>query len=166
MIIWIRHFTLSARCCKRWLVQWTESLDVAWVYECRFHLWSPYVIRQTIYIFILSFVLSFFLALSQRSEIGCLPYFHTWCGVRANLGCRSEMCCTWLAGNAARKKSPSAHHRTTLSGYIFATKARINNRKKKLVKQQYLLQMSPQYGGLRPTSGWDRSGSLGNGHPS
>jgi len=28
------------------------------------------------------------------------------------------------------KKSPSAHHRTTLSGCTFATKARINNRKK------------------------------------
>jgi len=28
------------------------------------------------------------------------------------------------------KKSPSAHHRTTLSGYVFATKARIDNRKK------------------------------------
>jgi len=52
------------------------------------------------------------------------------------------------------KKSPSAHHRTTLSGYIFATKARIDNRKK-LVKQQYLLQRSSQYGELRPTSGWD-----------
>jgi len=35
---------------------------------------------------------------------------------------------------------------------------------KKLVKQQYLLQKSPQYGELRPTSGWDRCGSLG--HPS
>jgi len=31
------------------------------------------------------------------------------------------------------KKSPSAHHRTTLFGYIFATKARINNRKKNLL---------------------------------
>jgi len=30
------------------------------------------------------------------------------------------------------KKSPSGHHRTTLSGYIFATKARIDNRKKNL----------------------------------
>jgi len=28
------------------------------------------------------------------------------------------------------KKSPSGHHRTTLSGYIFAIKARIDNRKK------------------------------------
>ena len=55
----------------------------------------------------------------------------------------SEMCCTWLAEAQNAKitlKSPSAHYRTTLSGYIFATKARIDNRKK-LVKQQYLLHM-------------------------
>jgi len=29
-----------------------------------------------------------------------------------------------------RQKSPSGHHHTTLSGYIFATKAHIDNRKK------------------------------------
>jgi len=29
----------------------------------------------------------------------------------------------------SRQKSPSGHHCTTLSGYIFATKARIDNRK-------------------------------------
>jgi len=46
------------------------------------------------------------------------------------------MCCTWLTGNTGRKKdtkSPSAHHRTTLSGCIFATKASINNRKENLL---------------------------------
>ena len=32
---------------------------------------------------------------------------------------------------------------------------------KKLVKQQYVLHISPQYGELRPTSGWDRLTSLG-----
>jgi len=32
-----------------------------------------------------------------------------------------------------RQKSPSGHHRTTLSGYIFATKACIDNRKKNLL---------------------------------
>ena len=48
-----------------------------------------------------------------------------------------------------------------LSGYIFATKAHIDNRKK--VKQQYLLHMSSQYGELRPTNGSDRLASLG--HP-
>jgi len=31
---------------------------------------------------------------------------------------------------------------------------------KKLVKQQYVLHMSPQYGELRPTSGWDRFTSV------
>jgi len=31
------------------------------------------------------------------------------------------------------KKSPSVHHRTTLLGYIFATKARIDSRKKYLL---------------------------------
>ena len=50
------------------------------------------------------------------------------------------------------KKSPSGHHRTILLGYIFATKARIDNRKK-IFKQQYALQMSSQYGELRPTVG-------------
>ena len=39
-----------------------------------------------------------------------------------------------------RQKSPSGHHLTNLSGYIFATEALIGNRKK-LVKQQYVLQM-------------------------
>jgi len=34
------------------------------------------------------------------------------------------------------KNSPSGHHPTNLSGYIFATKARIDNRTKQLVKQQ------------------------------
>ena len=61
------------------------------------------------------------------------------------------------------KKLPSVHHCTTLLSYIFTTKACIDNRKK-LLKQQYLLQMSPQYGKLRPTNGWVWLASLG--HPS
>jgi len=50
------------------------------------------------------------------------------------------MCCTQLAENTGHKndakKSPSGHHRTTLSGWIFATKACIDNWEK-LDKQQY-----------------------------
>jgi len=51
------------------------------------------------------------------------------------------MCCTWLAENTGRKNDAKiaiwapSHN---LSGYIFATKAYIDNRKK-LVKQQYLV---------------------------
>jgi len=54
------------------------------------------------------------------------------------------------------KKSPkiaiwaSSHKFVGL--YLRNQKARIDNGKK-IVKQQYLLQMSPQYGELRPTTG-------------
>ena len=75
------------------------------------NLWSPYVIGQTIYIFILSFVLSS----SFPSQIGCLPYLHTWCGLSANLRCRSETCCTRLAANTGRKKSSKNRHLGTIA---------------------------------------------------
>jgi len=39
------------------------------------------------------------------------------------------------------KNSPSADHRTILSGHIFAIKARIDNLRKR-VKQQYLVHMT------------------------
>jgi len=68
-----------------------------------------------------------FLAQSQPSQIGCLP----WCDLSANLGCRFETSCTRLAENTGRKKSPFGHHRTTLSGYIFATKACIDRHSEK-----------------------------------
>jgi len=56
-----------------------------------------------------------------------------------------------MQDSKSRQKSQSGHHRTTLSGYIFATKADIDNLKK-IVNQQYVLQMSPQYREHRPTS--------------
>jgi len=64
--------------------------------------------RAVHYIFVLSiYLFSFFsLSYSQPSQIGCLPYFHTWCGLSANLGCRSETCCTWLAENTGHKNRP------------------------------------------------------------
>ena len=54
------------------------------------------------------------------------------------------MCCTRLAENTGRKSrqnSPSAHHRTTFSGYVFAMKACMYRQLEKPVKQQYLLHM-------------------------
>jgi len=110
------------------------------------YLWPPCIVgwsRMRTYIFssCFFFLLLFFLAKSQRSQIGCLPYFYTWCGPSANLECTSEMWCTRLAGNAERKKSPSAHHRTTLPGYIgLSSQLRhILTIGKKLIKQQYLV---------------------------
>jgi len=64
-------------------------------------------------------------------------FTHDVGGLSANLECRSEMLCTRLAENTGRgnyaKKSPSAHHCTNLSSYVFATKAGIDNRKKNLL---------------------------------
>jgi len=46
--------------------------------------------------------------------MGCLPYFHTWCGLSVNLECRSETCCARLAENTALKKSPKSRHLGTI----------------------------------------------------
>ena len=56
-----------------------------------------------------------FLTYSQPSQIGCLPYFRTWCGLSANLGRRSETCCTRLTQNTGRKKSPKIRHLGTIA---------------------------------------------------
>jgi len=83
--------------------------------------WNTIIFCPVVSFFVLS---SFFSSPNLSwSQIGCLPYFYTWCRPSANLECRSEMCWARLAGNAWPKTSPSGHHRTTLSGYIFATKA-------------------------------------------
>jgi len=78
------------------------------------------------------------------------------------------MCCTRLAGSAEPKKSlkitiwaPS--HIFVGLYLIFATNSRIDIQKK-IVKQQYLLHMSSEFGELRPTNGWDLLASLR--HPS
>ena len=89
----------------------------------------------------LSFFLSFFLCPFFPRQISAvadwMSTIYAWCGPSANLECMSEMCCTRLAGNAGPPKSskylPSGHHRTNLSGYIFATKAHIDNRKNMLI---------------------------------
>jgi len=69
---------------------------------------AAYGIWQAILFFpmISVFYLLFFVALSQRSQIGCLPYFNTWCDLSANLERMSEklMCCTRLAENTGHKK--------------------------------------------------------------
>jgi len=73
--------------------------------------------RADHYTFIMWFLLCFFsfLTYSQPSQIKCLPYFHAWWGLSANLECRSEMCCTPLAENTGRKKSPKIRHRRTIA---------------------------------------------------
>ena len=104
------------------------------------------------------FLLSCCLTYSQRSQIGCPPYFHTMCPY-----CKFRMH-IWNVLHAARWKyrMQKIVICITLSRYIFATKALLTIRKKP-VKQQYLLHMSLQYE-LWPTNGWDQLACFG--HPS
>ena len=81
---------------------------------------------------------------------------YTWCGLRANLGCRSETCCIRCAENTGRKRSPKIRHLTTIAQLCRAISSHLRHILtigKKLVKQQYLLHMSSEYGEYRPTSG-------------
>jgi len=41
-------------------------------------------------------------------------YFRRWCGLTANVGRRSETCCTRLAENTGRKKSPKTCQQRTI----------------------------------------------------
>ena len=124
-----------------WLACSSDALD---------SLWPPYVIGQAI-IFLpcgFFFYLYFFLAYSQPLEIGCLPYFHTWCGLSANLGCRPETSCALLAVNTGCKKNrhkfvicaPSYNFGTIvqLCRSISSQLRHVSTVKRKLVKQQYL----------------------------
>jgi len=135
-----------------------KSPSVSKILHCMsFFLWSLYGIGQTIIFLSCGFFLpSFFLSYGCPTEYGRPLYFcpvvsifflffprlisavadwmstilrhmmWPYCEFRMY----SEMCCTPLTGNTGRKKSPSAHHRTTLSCYTFATETRIDNWKK------------------------------------
>ena len=78
-------------------------------------------------------------------QILILPYLHTWCGLSANLRCRSETCCTRLAGNAGCKKVAKNRHLGTIAQLCRAISSQLRHVStigKKLVKQRYVLHMS------------------------
>ena len=100
--------------------------------------------RADHHMFVMWFLLlsSFFSFSSPNLSGRTLDVYHTsthGVALVRILGHRSETWCTRLTEKyrtqKSHQKSPSRHHRTTLSGHIFATKACIDNRKK-LVKQQ------------------------------
>ena len=82
-------------------------------------LWPPnrachYILP--LWFFLLSFFCPslFFLAYSQRSQTGCLPYTSTYdvALVSANLECMPEMCCTRLTETQDAKIAKIRHIRT------------------------------------------------------
>jgi len=101
------------------------------------------------------YLLLFFPRLISAAAHHTLVVYHTSTHgvalVCANLECRSEMCCARLAENAGPKKSPKIGHLGTIAQLCRAISSQLRHIPtigKKLVKQQYLLHMSPQYGPL------------------
>ena len=90
----------------------------------------------------------FFLAYSQRSQTGCLPYFHTWCGLSANLECRSEMCCTRLDENAGHKGTQKFVICAPSHNFVGLSLQKGMYRKNPIEKTTVKQHMSSQYGPL------------------
>ena len=62
----------------------------------------------------------------------------------------------WNKSCFLQRAAMLTHTITQLCRAISSQRRHVSTIGKKSVKQQYLLQMSPQYGELLPTSGWDR----------
>jgi len=79
-------------------------------------LWPPYgqaiIFLSCGFFFLSSIFYLFSLPILSRCT---LHVYHTWCGLIANLGRRSETCCTRLAQNTRRKKSPKICHLCTIA---------------------------------------------------
>ena len=75
-------------------------------------LWPPCVADADIIFLPCGFfyLLSFFPRLISAIADWMSAILAQWCGLSANLGCRSEMCCMRLAENTRRKKSPKIRH--------------------------------------------------------
>jgi len=94
------------------LLQWNLHLTTKYMRNFSPHVsFCPALImvalwnRQTIIFLPCDFYLSsFFPRLISAVGDWMSPYFHTWCGLSANLEYMSEMCCTRLAENTGRKK--------------------------------------------------------------
>jgi len=88
------------------------------------------------FFFLLLLSSSFFPHLiSAVTEWMSIPYFYTRCGRRANLECRSELCCTRLVGNTGRKNDTKTHHLRTIAQLCQAESSHVLTIGKKLVKQ-------------------------------
>ena len=77
---------------------------------------------------------------------GSSPYFHTRCGLSANLRRRSETCWTRLAENTGRKKVAKNRHLGTFAPLCRAISSQLKHVStigKKLVKQQYMSSTCP-----------------------
>jgi len=87
-------------CCFIFYILYSSLCGECVIYSL---LWSPYGIGRPLYFcpVICSF---FFPCLISAITDWMSAILHTWCGLSANLRCRSETCCMRLTENTERKK--------------------------------------------------------------
>ena len=128
-------------------------------------LWSPYVIGQTIIFLPCNFYLLFFIPRLISAAAGWMSTI-LWHMAWPQCEFRTQVWNVLLAANTGRKKVAKNRHLGTIAQLCRAISSQLRHIStigKKLVKQQYLLYMSSQYGELWLASGWDHLVSLG--HP-
>jgi len=136
-------------------------------------MYSRYGIGQAVVFSSCGFYLSiypsiFFFSSTNPSSLTLDVYHTSTHGVGSeNLECRSETCCARLAGNARSKKSSKIGHLGTIPQICRAITSQLRNvptiGNHLLSSNISSTRHHNNYGELSPTSGWDRSGSLG--HP-
>ena len=82
--------------------------------SCAAVMWRHYFLRRPLYFHPVVSFFSFFFS-SPNLSGHRLDVYHTSTRLSANLECRSEMCCTRLAGNAGHKKLPKIRHLGTIT---------------------------------------------------
>jgi len=97
-------------------------------------LWPPYGIGRPLYfhpvVYFIFFFLSFFFLFPRLISAVAdwmSTILYTWCGLSANLGCRSEMCCTRLAGNTGRKNDAKNRHLCTIAQICWAISSQLRH---------------------------------------
>jgi len=128
---WQRYCTALYYSVSQTLRRWTEG--ATYIRQGGHHVghWPTFLVLSCFFFFFSSPNLS-----GRRLDV----YNVVW--PSANLECRSEMCCTRLAGNAGPKKSPKIRHLGTIAQLCRATSSQLRHVStigKKLVKQQYVL---------------------------
>jgi len=110
------------------------------------------------YIFVLWFLLSSSFISSPNLSGRRLDVYHTSThgvagGPSAILECRSEMCCTRLAGNAGPKKSPKIRHLGSIAQLCRAMSSQLRHISTIGKSSNISYRRPPQYGELPLTSG-------------
>jgi len=102
------------------LRRWTEGATCIWQGGHHVGHWPTFLVLSSFFLFLSRLI-------SAVAEWMSAILFYTRCGPGANLECRSEMCCAWLAGNAGPTKSPKIRRLRTIAQLCWAIPSQLRH---------------------------------------